>query len=111
MFDTSQLLKGTLEGCILKIVSTQTTYGYEIVLRLGQAGFTGLKEGTVYPLLLRLEKKGLLQATFRPSPLGPSRKYFSLTQQGTQTLAEFEAAWQQVSNAVQQVMQQKGDAS
>ena len=110
MFDTSQLLKGTLEGCILKIVGTQVTYGYEIVLRLGAAGFAGLKEGTVYPLLLRLEKKGLLHAVFKPSPLGPSRKYFSLTDEGQKTLEEFEAAWRQVSDAVQQVMQEKGDA-
>lgn len=103
MFDKSQLLKGTLEGCILQIVSAETTYGYEIVVRLAEAGFEGVREGTVYPLLMRLEKKGLLFAEFRPSPLGPSRKYFSLTPEGEQTLKEFYDAWAEISAAVANV--------
>lgn len=57
MYDKSQMMRGTLEGCILKIISVETTYGYEIVMKLQDFGFEDMKEGTIYPLLVRLEKK------------------------------------------------------
>lgn len=56
MYDKSQLMRGTLEGCILKILSQNTSYGYEIVTTLLGYGFKDIKEGTIYPLLVRLEK-------------------------------------------------------
>ena len=70
-------MRGTLEGCILKIISIKTTYGYEIIERLQGFGFVEVAEGTIYPLLLRLEKQGNITAEFMPSPLGPKRKYFT----------------------------------
>ena len=60
MYDKPQLMRGTLEGCILKILSQNTSYGYEIVTTLLGYGFKDIKEGTIYPLLVRLEKKELL---------------------------------------------------
>ena len=60
MYDKSQLMRGTLEGCILKILSQNTSYGYEIVTTLLGYGFKDIKEGTIYPLLVRLEKKEFL---------------------------------------------------
>lgn len=59
MYDKSQLMRGTLEGCILKFLSEETTYGYELVEKLEQYGFEDIKEGTIYPLLVRLEKREL----------------------------------------------------
>ena len=56
MYDKSQLMRGTLEGCILKILSQNTSYGYEIVTTLLGYGFKDIKDGTLYPLLVRLEK-------------------------------------------------------
>ena len=56
-------MKGTLEGCILLIIGRETTYGYEIMERLIQYGFCGIREGTIYPLLVRLEKKNLTYRT------------------------------------------------
>ena len=56
MYDKSQLMKGTLEGCILQILSETVTYGYEIVTTLTEFGFEDVKEGSIYPLLVRLEK-------------------------------------------------------
>lgn len=108
MFDRSQLLKGTLEGCILKLLEQEETYGYRIVELLSSQGFSGLSEGTVYPLLLRLERNGLIYAVFRPSPLGPSRKYFFLTEDGTQKLREFESEWAHVECAVRNILNYKG---
>ncbi len=96
----SQMLKGTLEGCILKIISRRETYGYEISQELQQYGFTDISEGTIYPLLLRLEKSGLLTAEYRESPLGPRRKYFSLSVEGQAELSGFYANWQELENAV-----------
>ncbi len=87
--DKAQLMKGILEGCILKIIDQEETYGYEIVTRLQDYGFTDAKEGTLYPLLLRLEKKKLIQGVFKESPLGPKRKYYTLTQDGEMYLSRF----------------------
>ena len=75
MYDKSQLMRGTLEGCILQILYRETTYGYQIVTSLPEYGFEDIKEGTIYPLLVRLEKKNYISSTLRPSPLGPRRKY------------------------------------
>ena len=54
--DESQLLKGILEGCVLKIISQEETYGYDILLKLSDAGLKNIIEGTLYPILSRLEK-------------------------------------------------------
>lgn len=103
MYDKSQLMRGTLEGCILKFLSEETTYGYELVERLEQNGFKDIKEGTIYPLLVRLEKKGIIRSEFRPSPLGPSRKYYSLTPDGFEYLQEFTENWKQIEASVNQI--------
>ncbi len=104
MFDQSQLMKGTLEGCILKVIAAETTYGYEIMEKLAQHGFGDIREGTIYPLLVRLEKKEWITSEVRPSPLGPSRKYYSITPTGREILASFAACWEAISRAVENIM-------
>ena len=99
--DRSQLMKGVLEGCILKIIESRETYGYEILSRLQTGGFPDIREGTLYPLLLRLEKKELILAVYRPSPLGPRRKYYSITNEGQKYLREFYKNWLEVQNLVE----------
>jgi PadR family transcriptional regulator PadR len=98
--ERSQLLKGTLEGCILKVIEDAETYGYEISEKLKANGFSAVSEGTIYPLLLRLEKNGLVVATYRDSPLGPKRKYYSLTEKGRHALDEFYRNWCELQNCV-----------
>ena len=105
MFDQAQLRKGTLEGCILKIIDREPTYGYAIAATLRESGFADLTEGTLYPLLLRLERKGLIAAEYRAGSGGPSRKYSQLTPDGAQCLAEFVAAWQTTGAAVNRILQ------
>lgn len=107
MFDRAQLRKGTLEGCILKIISREATYGYAIAVTLRESGFADLTEGTLYSLLLRLERKGLIAAEYRAGSGGPSRKYYQLTPDGAQCLAEFVAAWQTTGAAVNRILQDK----
>lgn len=104
MFDKSQLMRGTLEGCILKIISLDETYGYEIMVNLKDYGFDDIQEGTIYPLLIRLEKKGLVLSEFKPSPLGPSRKYYYITKHGLEALKSFEAYWLDISQTVKKIL-------
>jgi PadR family transcriptional regulator PadR len=105
MFDQSQLMRGTLEGCILKVIAAEATYGYEIMEKLVRHGFGDVREGTIYPLLVRLERKGLIASEIRPSPLGPSRKYYSITQGGREMLHSFAACWENISKAVESIME------
>ena len=98
--DRSQLLKGLLEGCILDIIARKETYGYEITEHLNSHGFKELNEGSVYPVLIRLEKKGLVKTESRKSELGPRRKYFSINEKGLDYLTAFKALWQEVSGSV-----------
>ena len=107
MFDQAQLRKGTLEGCILQIISRAPTYGYAIAATLRDSGFADLTEGTLYPLLLRLERKGLISAEYRAGFGGPSRKYYRLTHDGMQYLHEFTEAWQSASDTVNRILHDK----
>lgn len=100
----SQMLKGTLEGCILAIISDQETYGYEISQQLQAYGFGKITEGTIYPLLLRLEKNGWVQSVYRPSELGPKRKYYSLSSQGQQEYRQFVAHYRELTQAVDRLL-------
>ena len=104
MYDDSQMMRGTLEGCILKIISLEPTYGYEIVIKLQKFGFINVKEGTIYPLLMRLEKKAYISSEFRSSPLGPSRKYYSLTEDGQKLLSDFAESWKNISDTVNNIL-------
>ncbi|GFN32926.1 PadR family transcriptional regulator [Paenibacillus xylaniclasticus] len=107
MNDYSQMLKGTLEGCILKVISDNETYGYEISEKLKMNGFPNISEGTIYPLLLRLEKNELIAATYRSSSIGPKRKYFKLTDQGFIELEHFWNKWTELQSAVNQLFIEK----
>lgn len=102
------MLKGTLESCILKVISYRETYGYEISQELQKYGFSNISEGTIYPLLLRLEKNGLITAKYRESTLGPKRKYFSISSAGKVELDTFYANWMELKNAVNMLFQEGG---
>lgn len=105
----SQMLKGTLEGCILKVISFKETYGYEISENLKEYGFSNISEGTIYPLLLRLERNGLIIATYKESPVGPKRKYFTISTQGLIELHAFYDSWNELSVAIIKLFQTGGE--
>lgn len=81
--EDSQLLRGVLEGCVLAIIKRGETYGYEIIAKLEASGFNNIQEGTLYPVLTRLEKKGLITCRKAKSPFGPIRKYYSISEEGS----------------------------
>lgn len=97
---SSQLLKGSLEGCILQIISKEDSYGYDILQKLKSVGFTELNEGTVYLILLRLQKNGCLTTYKTESPIGPGRKYYKITPKGEVQLETFICDWRELSSAV-----------
>lgn len=105
---SSQMLKGTLEGCILKVISHKETYGYEISEKLRGYGFSEISEGTIYPLLLRLERNGLIRAQYRQSPVGPKRKYFTILPQGSAEMLAFYASWTELAQAVNVLFEKEG---
>jgi PadR family transcriptional regulator PadR len=106
MNNDTQIVKGILEGCILKIVENEEIYGYKAVEKLNILGFE-VNEATVYPILTRLQNKEYLNIDKRPSPYGPVRKYYSLTEAGKKSLQEFKDTWDRIKNIVNKVM--KGD--
>lgn len=105
MYDRSQMNKGLLEGCILKIISEMSTYGYHIITLLTEAGFQNMKESTIYPLLVRLEKKGLISSYYEPSSIGPSRKYYRITPEGVEYLNGFITAFSEIEQSVHFILE------
>lgn len=96
----TQLLKGILDGCVLSIIEREAVYGYKLSQKLQQIGLTGISEGTIYPVLLRLQRNGLIKGEMRPSDSGPNRKYYYLTSAGKETLAAIIEEWKQISGPV-----------
>lgn len=106
MINKAQLLKGLLEGCILKIIAEGETYGYQLTSNLNEAGFADLNEGSVYPVLVRLSRKNYVASKTKISPLGPRRKYFTITEEGRQFLSEFRIVWKEISTVVDGIMKE-----
>ena len=106
MAEDAQLLKGILEGCALALLRRETTYGYRVVEMLRDKGFAGIQEATVYPMLNRLDKKGLLSHERRPSEIGPPRKYYSLTEAGERALQDFMESWFSIRGNVDHILEE-----
>ena len=95
--DESQLLKGILEGSVLSIIIRGETYGYEILLTLEKYGFKDIYEGTLYPILTRMEKKNIVSCRIGKSPLGPKRKYYSITEYGEKYYENFKLLFKEIT--------------
>ena len=95
---TNQLRKGVLELCILNDIRNRKMYGYEIVRRLRKIEGLIISEGTIYPILIRLKRQGLVKTYMQDSPEGPPRKYYKLTQQGEDMISRMNAYWQAITN-------------
>ncbi|MGL6198073.1 MAG: PadR family transcriptional regulator [Lachnospiraceae bacterium] len=102
----TEMLKGVLEGCILEIISRKEIYGYEITRQLNTLGFTDVVDGTVYTILVRLEKNRLVNIEKKPSAIGPPRKFYTLNDAGRKELSRFWQKWEFVSSKINEL---KGD--
>ncbi|WP_203579402.1 PadR family transcriptional regulator [Microbacterium hibisci] len=105
----TEMLKGTLEGIVLAILSGRPAYGYEITSWLRDQGFSDIAEGTVYALLVRVEQRGLVDVEKVPSEKGPPRKVYSLNAQGRDQLAEFWRTWSFLAERIETLHRQNAD--
>lgn len=96
----TEMLKGILEGCVLEIIKQEQTYGYEITRKLNELGFTDVVEGTVYTILVRLEKNGFVNIEKKPSDIGPPRKFYSLSDAGQNECESFWKKWEFISSKI-----------
>lgn len=103
MENITEMLKGVLEGCVLEIIGRDKTYGYEITQHLRKLGFTEVVEGTVYTILVRLEKNKFVSCEKKPSNMGPPRKFYTLTEEGREELRNFWAKWAFVSSKINEL--------
>lgn len=103
-----QFKKGSLEMVLLGLISAKETYGYEIITNLNERGgkvFGYTREGTVYPVLYRLEKNGLIKSRTAPSPAnGGMKKYYSITDEGEKTLRAMRSFWHDYVECVNSFM-------
>ena len=95
----AQMRKGILEFCILKILSTDDKYSFEIIETLKKSKML-VVEGTLYPLLTRLKNGGMLDYRWEESTSGPPRKYYSITDEGKKSLKELHSSWNELNKAV-----------
>lgn len=102
---SKELLKGAADTLVLSAFADGEKYGYQVVKELEQRseGFFRLKEGTLYPILHRLEKQGLLLARWQVMPNGSERRYYALTAKGRRALASKLDEWQTFAHAVGRV--------
>lgn len=97
-----QLKKGALELCVLALLSQHDSYAYEIASRLADA--IGMGEGTIYPLMRRLQADGLVETYLVESSSGPPRKYYRLSEAGRKSFDGQKEAWSSFSGAVDQIV-------
>ncbi len=101
---TSQLLHGVLDMCLMSIIDEEASYGYEMVRKLRDRGLDLASEGSIYPLLSRLQKQGLIEGYLVQSSEGPARKYYRMSKQGHETLQKWLADWSGFRDSVDAVL-------
>ena len=97
-----QLKKGVLDLCVLALLSRHDSYAYEIAGRLAEG--IGMGEGTIYPLMRRMQSDGLVETYLVESTAGPSRKYYRLTPKGRESFAAQRDAWRAFAAAVEDIL-------
>lgn len=102
----TEMLKGVLEGIVLALLATRPAYGYEITAWLRDRGFADIAEGTVYAVLVRIERRGLVDVEKVPSERGPLRKVYSLNERGRSDLDQFWRTWGLLTERLQQLRQE-----
>lgn len=106
----AQMRRGTLEYCVLALLRDEERYGFDLVRALGEADGMVTSEGTIYPLLTRLRRDGLITSTWAESPSGPPRRYYRVTAKGRAALEGFTEEWRRFRDAVDRLLEGGGDA-
>lgn len=98
------LMRGVLDMCVLALLNGQPLHAYGVVQRLQESGFVAVSYGTVYPLVTRLRKQGLLDQTLEESPTGPARNVLQVNQAGREALADWSEQWRHTTEITKQVL-------
>jgi PadR family transcriptional regulator PadR len=101
----AQMRRGAIEYCVLALLREQDRYGLELARALAEADGLVTSEGTVYPLLTRLRREGLVDTTWEESPNGPPRRYFRITKDGRAALKSFSAQWERFRTTVDALLE------
>jgi PadR family transcriptional regulator PadR len=104
----AQMRRGAIEHCVLALLRDQDLYGLELTRKLTEADGLVTSEGTVYPLLSRLHREGLVEATWEESPAGPPRRYYRITKEGRAALKAFIGQWQRFRTTVDTLLDSGG---
>lgn len=96
----TQLRRGSVEYCVLALLRQESAYGLDIGARLGRDGVLMNGDGTLYPLLSRLRRAGLVETTWQESTSGPPRRYYALTPDGRAALDQYTSVWSRFRDAV-----------
>jgi PadR family transcriptional regulator PadR len=100
----AQLRRGALEYCVLALLERGERYGFDLVRELAEVDGILTSEGTIYPMLARLRRDGVVETTWRESPAGPPRRYYTLTPSGRQALKQFRDEWVRFRDGVDRVV-------
>jgi PadR family transcriptional regulator PadR len=104
----AQMRKGTLQYCVLALLADDERYGFDLVRSLAETEGMVTSEGTIYPLLSRLRRDGLVETTWRESTSGPPRRYYRLTEDGRAALDAFRGEWRRFRDAVDHFVKREG---
>src|SRR5947208_11240527 len=96
----TQMRRGTLQYCVLALLAGEERYGFDLVRALAEVDGMVTSEGTIYPLLSRLRRDGLVESTWRKSKAGPPRRYYRATKTGRAALAQFRREWSRFRDGV-----------
>jgi len=103
----AQMRRGTLQYCVLALLAAEERYGFDLVCALAAVDGMVTSEGTIYPLLSRLRRDGLVDSTWRESSAGPPRRYYRLTARGSAALDAFSDEWTRFRDAVDHFVERK----
>jgi PadR family transcriptional regulator PadR len=104
----TQMRRGTLEYCVLALLRNQQRYGFDLVKSLAAVDGMVTSEGTIYPLLARLRKDGMVASEWQESPSGPPRRYYRLTPKGKRALSDFTDEWKRFRDSVDRLVIEGG---
>ena len=90
--------------CLLAVIAEEPSYGYEMARKLEDRGLNLVGEGSIYPLLSRLQRQGLIESFVQQSAGGPPRKYYRIAEDGTNRLADWVAEWKALSDGVDRIL-------
>jgi PadR family transcriptional regulator PadR len=101
-----ELSRGTIELAVLALITDERRYGYDLLSSLAEAtgGFVGIKEGTLYPVLHRLEDAGYIEATWEAEGRGKPRTYYGITEAGRQRLALLRTEWDRLAAGMERLL-------